>query len=412
MAPPLKRKLRLSDAIMRKLPVGRSWDTDIGGFGAKVYTTGKVQFILRYRSRDKRQREFRIGQFGVINTDEARRKARVLLGRISEGHDPAWERKVELASATLFNEVIDRYLVWAQGHHKESSFKEVSRFGRLHIRRHFGDVLVSDLTRGQVQRVYDRLRQAPHVRAKIIQWSRAIWAWAEKRDLVGDSRNPFVIVISVRKPRRDRVLSSEEYQRLWAALERHRYRGVIPNVSLWAIEFLMLSPLRKTEAFRLRWENVDFVQRVIRVVEHKTDRHDGVLDVFMSDALEQLLRTIPRCCDWVFPRPDARDGHIASVDKGWLTIRKEAGLHEGRDRVTLHDLRRSWNSVGAKLGYGPEAMGRVLGNSARVNEVHYWHLAADLKREITARVAETVAGFRQKGEIPVPHPDLDRTPLA
>lgn len=258
MAPPVRRKLKLSDTVVKKLPEGRSWDTEIGGFGVKVYATGKIQFILRYRSRDKRQREFRIGQFGSVDTDEARRKARILLGRITEGHDPAWERKVALASATLFGDVIDRYLVWAQGHHKETSFKEVNRFCRLHIRRYFGEVLVSDLTRGQVQQVYDRLKQAPHVRAKIIQWSRAMWTWAEKRDLVGNNRNPFVIVIGTRKPRRDRVLSPDEYQRLWAALERHRQRGAIPNVSLWAIEFLMLSPLRKTEAFRLRWENVDF----------------------------------------------------------------------------------------------------------------------------------------------------------
>jgi integrase len=238
------------------------------------------------------------------------------------------------------------------------------------------------------------------VRAKIIQWSRAIWAWAEKRDLVGNNRNPFVILIKLRKPRRDRVLSPNEYQRLWAALERYRHRGAIPNVSLWAIEFLMLSPLRKTEAFRLRWENVDFGQRVIRVVEHKTDRHDGVLEVFMSEALEQLLQTIPRCCEWVFPRPDARSGHIASVDKAWFVIRKEAGLCEGRDRVTLHDLRRSWNSVGATLGYSPEAMGRVLGNSARINEIHYWHLSSDLKREIAGRVGKAVAGFRSGSSQP------------
>ena len=81
------------------------------------------------------------------------------------------------------------------------------------------------------------------------------------------------------------------------------------------------------------------------------------------------------------------------VDKAWLVIRKEAGLLNGTHRVTLHDLRRSWNSVGAKLGYGPEAMGRVLGNSARVNEAHYWHLSSDLKREITAHIGVAVASF-------------------
>src|SRR4051812_7393176 len=253
MAPPVKRKMRLSDSAVKKLPPGRSWDTEIGGFGVKVYPKGKVQFVLRYRSREKRQREFRIGQFGVIDTDEARRKARVLIGRINEGHDPAWERKVSLASATFFGEVIERYLAWARDHHKATSFEEVSRYCRLHIRPQFGTIRALDLTKGHVQQVYDRLKQAPHVRAKIVNWSRATWAWAEKRDLVGNSRNPFAIETKVRKARRDRVLTPEEYHRLWTTLERHRCRGAIPNVSLWAIEFLMLSAVRKTEAFRIRW---------------------------------------------------------------------------------------------------------------------------------------------------------------
>src|SRR5687767_11820161 len=118
MAPPILRKVRLTDVSVKKLPAGRTWDTEIGGFGVKVYPSGKAQFILRYRSRDRKQREFRIGQVGIIDADEARRKARVLLGRINEGRDPARERRLELIRSATFNEVIDRYLAWAANHHK------------------------------------------------------------------------------------------------------------------------------------------------------------------------------------------------------------------------------------------------------------------------------------------------------
>ncbi len=395
MAPPVLRKFRLNDASVKKLPIGRSWDTEIGGFGVKVYTSGKAQFILRYRSRDKKQREFRVGQVGVIDVNEAKRKARVLLGKISEGRDPAWERKLEAADVRLFNDVIDRYLAWASDHHKRSSYQEVNRFCRLHIRQRFGLARVSHLTRGHVQQVYDRLKQAPHFRAKIITWSRTIWSWGEKRDLVGEGRNPFAIEMRVSKPRRDRVLSPNEYRCLWEAIESHRYRGAIRNVSLWVIEFLLLSPLRKSEAFQLRWEHIDLTTGTIRVVQHKTDRRDGPLELHISPPLAVFLLRIPRSSEWVFPAPDSKTGHIESVDGAWRMVRREANLHAGERRVTLHDLRRSWNSVGATLGYGPEFMGKVLGNSARVNELHYWHPAADLTREITYRVADTIAGFRR-----------------
>ena len=393
MAPPVRRKIRLTDQSVKKLPVGRSWDAEIGGFGVKVYATGKVQFILRYRSPDRKQREFRLGQFGVIGADEARRKAKILIGKIGEGRDPAWERKLGLAAARTFNDVIDKYLDWATGHHKETSLTEVRRYCRLHIRPRFGGFTVSNLTRGSVQQVYDKIEQAPHFRAKIIAWARSIWTWAEKRDLVGDFRNPFVIDVGVPKARRARVLAPQEYQRLWQAIEVHRYRGTIRNVSLWAIEFLVLSPLRKTEVFRLRWENVDLDRKIIRVVEHKTNHREDALEVHISPPLERLFRRIPKSNEWVFPTPDSESGHVMSVDRAWSLIRKDAGLLDREKRVTLHDLRRSWNSVGAMLGYGPNFMGKVLGNSARVNERHYWHLQEGQRREITLRVAEVIAAY-------------------
>ena len=393
MAPPVRRKIRLTDVAVKKLPVGRSWDTEIGGFGVKVYASGKAQFILRYRSPDRKQREFRLGQFGVVGADEARSKAKILIGKIMEGSDPAWERKVSLAAARTFNDVIDKYLEWADGHHKETSLAEVRRYCRVHIRPRFGDSMVSVLTRGSVQQVYDRMRQAPHSRAKVIAWARSIWTWGEKRELVGDTRNPFVIDIGVSKPRRARVLTPDEYKRLWQALEKHRFHGGIRSVSLWAIEFLMLSPLRKSEVFRLRWEIVDLDRNQIRVVQHKTDQKDGALDIHISTPLKQLLQRMPISCDWLFPTPESISGHIMSVDRAWALIRRDAGLLKDSRRVTLHDLRRSWNSVGATLGYGPSFMGKVLGNSARVNERHYWHLQEGQRREITGRVAETIAGF-------------------
>jgi hypothetical protein len=38
-------------------------------------------------------------------------------------------------------------------------------------------------------------------------------------------------------------------------------------------------------------------------------------------------------------------------------------------------------------------MGKVIGNSARVNEEHYWHLQESLKREISTRIAASIVSF-------------------
>jgi hypothetical protein len=244
MAPPAKRKTRLTDISVKKQNEGRTWDSEIGGFGIKVYPSGKRQFILRYKSQNKKQREFLIGQFGVISSDEARQRAKILIGKINEGADPQWERRVGIAEAKTFNTLIDKYLLFAADNHKPTSLKEVQTYSRLHIRKYFGDMPCQKMSKGHVQLIYDRIKQSPHYKAKIIQWSRIIWGWAEKRELIGEQRNPFCIETKVPSAKRRRILSENEYRRLWKAIEKYRYQGIIPKISLLAIEMLILTPLR------------------------------------------------------------------------------------------------------------------------------------------------------------------------
>jgi len=395
MAPPINRKLRLTDNAVKKLPEGRSWDKDINGFGVKVYPTGKRQFILRYRTPEKKQREFRIGQFGIISADEARQKAKILIGKINEGADPQWERKVGLAEAKDFNSIIDKYLEYALEHHKPTSLREVQNYCRLHIRKHFGDLPCQKISKGYVQRIFDGLKQAPHYRSKIIQWSRIIWSWAEQRELVGEQRNPFTIETRVPKPKRSRILSPDEYSRLWQAIEKYRYKGVIPKISLYAIEMLILTPLRKNECFQLEWTNVDFDTKTILVTAHKTDRYSQAIELTITAPLLDLLTRMPKSNKWLFPAPDSKSGHLEYIDNSWTRIRKEADLYELKSRITLHDLRRSWNSVGASLGYDPAVMGKIIGNSARVNSEHYWHIQDNIKETVSSNIAEKISNFRK-----------------
>jgi integrase len=396
MAPPAKHKIKITDQSVKSLDAGRWWDAEIGGFGVKVYPTGKRMFILRYRSPDKKQREFRVGQHGVVSADEARRKAKVLLAKIIEGADPQWDRKMELASAKTVGDVLDAYLRWAETHHKPSSLEQVQRCCRLQLRPRFGEFRCDRLTRGVVQRLYDRMTEAPHYRARIIDWGRSIWAWAERRELVGGQQNPFLIETGVQRKRRQRILSAEEYARLWGVLRSYRHRQVIPPATLWAIEMLMITPLRKTEAFRLRWENVRADEGVLLVTDHKTDHYADPLRLFITPPLADLLNRIAPSPVWLFPCPASKSGHVEAVDKAWTRIRQDARLYEGRARITLHDLRRSWTSVGAKLGYSPDAMGKVVGNSARVNADHYWHLDEAMRSDISERIAQAISGFSER----------------
>jgi hypothetical protein len=70
------------------------WDDELPGFGLRVFTTGKRSYVVQYRAKG-RTRRFTIGPHGLWTPETARREARVLLGRIAQGDNPAEEKQLD-----------------------------------------------------------------------------------------------------------------------------------------------------------------------------------------------------------------------------------------------------------------------------------------------------------------------------
>ncbi|MCZ6593278.1 MAG: Arm DNA-binding domain-containing protein, partial [Alphaproteobacteria bacterium] len=72
----------------------RLWDDDPRGFGVRIKPSGVKTFFVQYRSlvTDKKVR-YSIGQYGRLSLDEARTKAKKLLGSVADDHDPSLEKR-------------------------------------------------------------------------------------------------------------------------------------------------------------------------------------------------------------------------------------------------------------------------------------------------------------------------------
>lgn len=113
------QKVKLTDAFAGKatLPAGKRehvfWDAELMNFGLRVRAKSQT-FIVMYRpagmGRSVSTRRFKIGSANALRASEARQHARVVLGHVAAGRDPAAERAEEKRrDRSVIGDLLDRY---------------------------------------------------------------------------------------------------------------------------------------------------------------------------------------------------------------------------------------------------------------------------------------------------------------
>lgn len=379
------------------------WDDELNGFGLRVFPSGRKSYLVQYRNAG-RTRRYTIGAHGVLTPAEARKRAKVLLGRVADGEDPAEKRAAGHRDLTVA-ELCDDYL--AQCRHKRSPASFAIECGRVrrHIKPLLGRKKLNALTRSDLLRFMADVakgRTAADVRTKargraIVRGGNgtarrtmtlmsAMLGYAVDHGYRDD--NP---ALGIKKPpegKRERFLSMEELGRLGKALWGAEDSG-INRTALEAIRLLALTGCRKGEIVSLRWSEVDLEHGFLRLAESKT----GPKVVFLGPPAMELLCNRPRESEWVFPNAKG-NGPIAAVPRIWDRIRREAGLED----VRLHDLRHSFASVGAATGSSLVIIGALLGHRDAKTTARYAHLADAPVRHAADQVSSLI-GDAMDGEI-------------
>jgi hypothetical protein len=75
-----------------------AWDDTVCGFGVRVHPTGAKSYVVVYRAgagRGAPVRRYTIAAVGKIAPERARARAKVILGAVADGHDPAHRKTAE-----------------------------------------------------------------------------------------------------------------------------------------------------------------------------------------------------------------------------------------------------------------------------------------------------------------------------
>ena len=130
------------------------WDDQIPAFGVRVFPSARKTFVLFYRAQN-RQRFMTLGRYGVLTLDQARDKAKSLLGKVVDGVDPLLVRKKEQAGQTM-KALGEAYINRYAKPHKRTWRTDQSRINK-YILPAFGNLPVKSVARSDVGKWHHKI---------------------------------------------------------------------------------------------------------------------------------------------------------------------------------------------------------------------------------------------------------------
>ena len=389
--PAIKRKLtiRAVEAIVPGETDTFVWDTQIPGFGLRIWPSGRRVFIFQYRNLHRQTRRPVIGQYGSITPEQARQTAKAWAVEVQRGGDPGKSRS-DAARAPTVADLAERYMsehAWPKK--KPRSAKSDQSNLKNHVLRALGTKKVVAVNRADVGKLHHNLRKTPGAANRVLALLSKMFTLAEKWDLRPDGTNPCRHVERYPERKFERFLSETELARLAGVLdEAERTRTEFPS-ALAAIRLLLFTGARLSEILTLKWEDVHMEDQCLRLPDSKT----GAKTIYLPPPALEILSGLKRQEENPYVVVGAKPGqHLVNLRKPWGRIRKRAGL----DDVRLHDLRHSFASMAVAGGLSLPMIGALLGHSQPATTARYAHLADDPLKQAAnltgARIAAAMKG--------------------
>jgi integrase len=384
------------------------WDAKLVNFYLQVRESGTGTFYIRYTlAPSNAKQSYRLGDAGVLPVTQARAMAQAMLARIALGFDPMEDKRQAKACPTL-EEVVDSHYL---PHIKltKKSWDTDDCMLRCHILPVLGKKTLSAITTADIEAMMQAMRDggksgAAKGRAK----TRAVTAVEgyapatcnraavllrylfnlaiDKWKLPGVTRNPATKAKPFDVNNIRQVFLSPE--QIGTLVEAGKPKPGQQNpLTLQIVMFLVLTGVRKANALKARWCEIDEARGLWNIPITKSGKPQNLQ---LSQEVLNLLQTLPSrgSSDYLFPSPKTKKPFI-SIYCSWNSMRKEAGL----PHVRMHDLRHTFASLLVNGGASLFMVQNALGHSNPKITMRYAHLADHTQRLAIQNAASQLSGF-------------------
>jgi integrase len=410
------------EALEIRAALYRVPDAQVRGLFIQVTPGGILSWVLRFRVHG-REKTHKLGRWPELTVAQARRMALDLQSKISQGEDPAATRRAEREAKTVA-ELAERFKKEHLPTLKPSTRKEYLRLLDNVILPGLGSKRVKDVQPSDVAAFLSKIRsstpkgiEANRARATLSKMFSLAALWG----LRADGLNPAHGQARAAETKKDRHLSDRELVALGVAL-RYLVSGGAGQVdglqveepqSLAALRLSLLTGMRKSEIIgdarreipALTWADVDLDAGTIRLENHKTSKRTGARIVSLCPAAMDLLEHLPKVLGNPHVIPGRRTGEALQDLQGvWERVRAAVPALQEKAKVpkkarvdlsdvTIHDLRRSFASLAARMGYPELIVAALLGHAAGSVTAGYARLGADPLRDVVEAIGSRMAAL-------------------
>jgi len=350
------------------------WDTKTSGFGLQVTAAGHKSFIVQYRAKGRSRR---MAIDGVLTLEDARKRARALLGAVAHDRDPLEEHRLAVSrERDAFQAVAEGYFAH-EGKKLRTGEERRRTLARL-VYPVMGSSPIADIRRSDLVRLLDNIedKSGPVMADRTLAYIRKIMNWHASRS--DEFRSPIVRGMtrtSGNERARARILADGELRSIWKAAEA----TAGPFGAF--IKFLLLTGARKSEASRLPWDEIVDGVWLLPAARNKVNQE---LARPLSGAALVVVDSLPKLGRFVFTLSGIKPF------SGFTELKARFDVTCGVTGWTLHDLRRTARTLLSRAGIASDVaemcLGHVLSGVRGTYDRHEYH--AEKKQAFEALAAQ------------------------
>ncbi len=337
-------------AKLYRVPVGDK------GLFVQVAPNGLQSWVFRSHGRAPLWRDMSItvGRVSTMSLHKAKAQAALLAGQVAAGIDPVATKRAAkaLARTKVTKPVVPTmadigaaYLQDAEGRLAASWMETVRWYFKQKINPALGIVPVDQVTPQVITRFLDSLRATPVQANKIRSVLSKMFTWATRRiEALAGKPNPVVGHERNQEHAREVRLTEDQIRQVGEALRDGTGWGQKAWRARWAIVLIMLTGARRGAVMCMAEEHQHPDEHLIRFPA-RLPGAKGTRLIYLCAAACKVLPQVPLGLD----RENLRGAWRKLCPPGC--------------NATLHDLRRTFASVGADLGHDEAVIDALLGHS-------------------------------------------------